>query len=474
MSGDAVGTVLTIDGTTYTYAQLPQSFTWAAGANHSISATTPASGGSGKQYVWQSWTNGNGLATASGTFTVPASTTTVTANYQAQYQISFAANPPAGGTTSPSGTNVWENAGSLPIQASLNSGYGFIGWNSTGSITFGNSSALSTIANINSACTITANFGILENITFAAPNGMINDAVGTVLTIDGTTYTYNQLPQTFSWASGSVHSVSATTPTPAGSGKQYAWQSWTNGNGLATASGTITVPTSNTVITANYKTQYQVTFAVSPSGSGTTSPSAATWYDAGVMGQGPITAAKNNGYTFSSWSASPPGSVNFASAGSSSTTITVNSASTVTATFTQNAPQTIFADDFSTGINAGRWPTQTNVVASSFSPHSGGGQYASFNNNGVLASQSIAATNYNSITLSYWRNTDAGVTLTIQWRIGAGSWTTVETVSGGTGWAPVSFNLGSSADGQTIQIRFTTNNALRARVDDVVVSGIPN
>ena len=241
-----------------------------------------------------------------------------------------------------------------------------------------------------------------ENIAFQL-NGVGTDAgTSTVLTIDSVPYTLSTLPPSFNWPAGSVHTIAASSTDAAGTGKQYAWLSWSNG-GAQTQ--TYIVPTSSATLTVNYNTQYyltvssaygsqtgqgwynsgstadfnintpvsggsgtqylftswtgggtgsyggtnnpgsvvmnnpitetaawttqyQATFAVTPSGTGTTTPSVATWYNAGVGGQ-QITATANSGYTFLYWSASPTGSVTFANSGSSSTTMTVNSANAV-------------------------------------------------------------------------------------------------------------------------------------------------
>jgi hypothetical protein len=131
--------------------------------------------------------------------------------------------------------------------------------------------------------------------------------------------------------SGSAANFNVNTPVSGGSGTQYIFTSWT-GSGTGSYSGTNnpgSVVMNNPITeTAGWNTQYQVTFAVTPSGEGTTTPSSATWYNAGAAGQ-PITASANSGYTFLYWSASPTGSVTFANSGSSSTTMTVNSANAV-------------------------------------------------------------------------------------------------------------------------------------------------
>jgi hypothetical protein len=97
MSGDSSGPVLNIEGTDYTEAELAtlQFTDWAAGSTHDITAYSPVSAGSIKQYVFSSWTNGNGLTTASGTFTTPSSDTTVTVNYASQTVTQFTVSTPA-------------------------------------------------------------------------------------------------------------------------------------------------------------------------------------------------------------------------------------------------------------------------------------------------------------------------------------------------------------------------------------------
>jgi FlaG/FlaF family flagellin (archaellin) len=84
-------------------------------------------------------------------------------------------------------------------------------------------------------------------------------------------------------------------------------------------------------VTGTYKTQYYVTFAVSPSQGGTINR-ATGWYDASPPTLS-ITATPNSGYGFSSWS-SDTGSITFGSSTSASTTATINGPGTITATFT--------------------------------------------------------------------------------------------------------------------------------------------
>ena len=107
----------------------------------------------GKQYVLSGET-----ATSPLTITGPATTT---ATYVTQYQVSFAVNPPAAGTTSPTGNDLWINAGTLLISASPKVGYAFASWLATGMITFTTPSSVVTTAAISGAGTVTANFTLI-------------------------------------------------------------------------------------------------------------------------------------------------------------------------------------------------------------------------------------------------------------------------------------------------------------------------
>jgi hypothetical protein len=109
---------------------------------------SPVSGVTGKQFV-QTGSSGSSPISAAGTYS---------ATYKTQYQVTFAISPSGSGTTSPSGTNVWEDAGSLSISASYNSGYSFSVWSATGSITITSASSASTTATIGGTGTVTANF----------------------------------------------------------------------------------------------------------------------------------------------------------------------------------------------------------------------------------------------------------------------------------------------------------------------------
>ena len=139
---------------------------------------------------WFSWSVNSLIVAGSGTEQWNATTgtsgtvdssTTVSPLYYHQYEVTFAVS--GNGSTSPLGSNVWENAGSLSITATPNAGYAFSSWSSnTGSITFNNATSASATATISGTGTITATFAIKTytiTVTQGA-NGVIAPGASTV------------------------------------------------------------------------------------------------------------------------------------------------------------------------------------------------------------------------------------------------------------------------------------------------------
>ncbi|MFB3915173.1 MAG: kelch repeat-containing protein [Terriglobales bacterium] len=99
-------------------------------------------------------------------------------------------------------------------------------------------------------------------------------------------------PVSANWVPGSTHTIATTSPQSGTAGTQYVWTSWSDGGAQ---SHPITVPSTNTVYTANFGTQYKLTRVVNPStvpgGEGNLTPSITTgtgdtstnWYDSGAV-----------------------------------------------------------------------------------------------------------------------------------------------------------------------------------------------
>ena len=268
---------------------------------------------------------------SSGTFQVDyiyaaSAPTTYTASFKRQYQLTMAVNPAGAGTTNPAVGSYWYDSGqSVPISASAASGYVFQSWSGGGSGSYSGSSNPATVT-MNGPISETANFQLnTVTITFQL-NGIGSDVTGIIITIDGTGYTYIQLPRSFIWSVGSTHTVAAADPVAAGTGKQYDWTSWTNGDGLSGPSGAYTTPSSSQTVTANYVTQYQLTVNSAYDSPNPTSG----WFNAGTSitasVSSPVSGPSGARYVCTGWTGA--GSVPASGTGTS-------------VTFTMNAPSSI-------------------------------------------------------------------------------------------------------------------------------------
>jgi hypothetical protein len=146
---------LSVDGTPIVS---PQTYSWTPGTTHTITASSPVSGGTGVQYVWQSWSDG-GLQ--SHTITVPSSSSTLTATFQQQYQLTI--NATTGGTTDPPPGSHWYYSGqSVSVTALANSGYAFSNWLLDG----GNAGSASPLTvTMSSAHTLAGNYVFFTSTT---------------------------------------------------------------------------------------------------------------------------------------------------------------------------------------------------------------------------------------------------------------------------------------------------------------------
>jgi uncharacterized repeat protein (TIGR02543 family) len=145
------GQTFMVDGVSYSSAQ---TFNWVSGSTHTISTLSIQSGGAGTRYLWNGWSDGGAI-----THTVtPISSTTYTATYTTQYQLTV--NAGTGGTVSP--MSAFFNAGqNVSIEATPISGFTFTGWegNGTGAYTGMNNPATVTMFG---PITVTASFNPIQ------------------------------------------------------------------------------------------------------------------------------------------------------------------------------------------------------------------------------------------------------------------------------------------------------------------------
>src|SRR5206468_338231 len=148
-------------------------------------------------------------------------------------------------------------------------------------------------------------------------------------TVDGTSYSSTQ---TFSWASGSSHTIATTSPQSGGTGVRYMWTKWSDGGAI---SHTV-APTTNQTYTATFKTQYYLTITRG-TGGGTVSPTSG-WRNSGAAISINATPTNSNqvSYSFAGWTGTGAGSY---SGANNPASIVMNGPITENAAFTQNPIQ---------------------------------------------------------------------------------------------------------------------------------------
>jgi hypothetical protein len=275
-------------------------------------------------YICSGWT-GVGSVPRSGnetavTFTM-SSSSGLTWNWVARYKMDFVVNPPDCGFTNPSGTGFYD-PGLLSISATPKTGYKFSSWNISGSASVSEFSSASTTALINGSGILTANFipATVAVIINSDPGG------SGFIQIDGTPRT---TPLSAYWQVGSVHTFEAISQVAGSAGTRYIWTGWSDGK---TQIHNYTVPASSITITANFKSQYQVTFSSTPVGAGMINPSGIAWYDASTVVS--VSGVGNSGYEFGSWNVT--GSISVQNPGFSPSSISINGPGAVMASFVKS------------------------------------------------------------------------------------------------------------------------------------------
>jgi hypothetical protein len=292
------------------------------GTNVSASVTSPVPGPPGTQYVCTGW-NGTGDAPASGSgttvnFTITQNST-ITWNWKTQYSVSFSVAPPGGGSTTPTGNDIWEDEGPLPLSAEANVEYPYLfsQWSSnTTSITFLNPNSSSTTATIEGPGTITANFTPVQRyslIVNVVGNGTVTESPDGFTFVSGNTVGYL-------FVKGSAITLTAVPDV------NWAFQGW-NGS-LSGKQNPVNVTMDQSVdITATFVQvpPYTLTVKVVGNGTVTVTPSAATYFNGTVV---TLTALPSVNWAFINWTgdlASRQSQVN----------LTMSANKTVTATFIQ-------------------------------------------------------------------------------------------------------------------------------------------
>ena len=183
------GRSITVDGTTYV---APQTFSWAQGAVHALSVTSPQ--GTGTQYTFTSWSDGGGAAH---NITVGSAATTYTANFSTSTTQSGTNTLTAVSTSvGPGGTF------SVPITLCLSSG--------------------TTVDTLTFAIQITPAGGApaLAGLSFVAGNSIASPFISTSGTSNTISALWNSLSSPFS-GTVTLGVVSGTIPSSAVNGQSY-------------------------------------------------------------------------------------------------------------------------------------------------------------------------------------------------------------------------------------------------------------
>jgi uncharacterized repeat protein (TIGR02543 family) len=258
IGSDFTGTVVTVDGTSYGVGALPVSFYWTMGSTHTFAFQSPLTvGANTKQYVWTVTT---GLSSVQSD---PVTVTTygnIVGNYNTQYYLTLA--------TSPSGVNApsspgWYDAGTYASISTAqyedivsgSSRYRFNGWTTTDMLEITNPSATATTVYMDKVKTVTANYVIQYYLTVGTSPSGVNSPTGQ------------------GWYdAGSLAPISTPQDVDIVSGSsRYDFRGWQTTDmseitASSAASTTVLMDKAKTV-TADYVTQYYVTFAQSGVGS---------------------------------------------------------------------------------------------------------------------------------------------------------------------------------------------------------------
>lgn len=281
----------------------PGTYNYANGSSVNIQALPNA----GYQFdYWEgSVTNPNSASTT----VIMSTNKTVIAHFKCvQYTLTLSVNPPATGSTTPSGgDHLYCQGSEVTITALPAVGYEFVNW--TGSVADPNSAT--TLVYISGNKSVTANFRAVTVTNYTLTMQVNQSGWGsTSPAVGNSTYPANEV-------------VNISAAPAAG----YEFVNWTGEVANINSAATTVTMNANKTLTANFRrSQYNLTMEVNQPGWGATTPAVgAHTYDSGSIVS--ILAEANSGYRFVNWT----GEV--ANTTSASTTVTMNSSKTVRANF---------------------------------------------------------------------------------------------------------------------------------------------
>ncbi len=192
------GPSFSVDGIAYSSAQ---TMTWTVGSSHTLATTSPQTPVTGTQDTIASWSDSGAI---SHMVVAPSVSTTYTATFNTSYLLTTSASPSSGGEVYPVSGSYFATGTEVGLTATPNAGYSFSGW--TGSPDVVNPSSAETSVTMNAAETVTANFQLVQSISFTSaqtilptsglnnPEGVAVDKAGDVFISDPANYRVVEVP----------------------------------------------------------------------------------------------------------------------------------------------------------------------------------------------------------------------------------------------------------------------------------------
>jgi uncharacterized protein (TIGR03437 family) len=280
-------------------------FYLAPGSTHFISGVSPQRDNTGKLWVFNQWSNGQGPNSLYQVGPNVGPTVVLTGDFLAGAQVAFLTTPNGlqlnvDGRTWPSYDFVWGLGTTHQISAPASAvdakgrQYTFLNWSNGGSAA---QSYTVNQAAVNNGMVMTANYSELDRIVVqSSPSGL-------TLQVDGANCV---TPCNVDRQSGATVHVTAPTQIPLGQGTRLDFGSWSDGGA---SDHMVTVSQNYTTLMASYNSFYQLTASSTP-GNGSSfkfSPASSDMFYAQGT-QVNVTAVPNNGFKFGHWTGALTGS----------------------------------------------------------------------------------------------------------------------------------------------------------------------
>ncbi|MDZ7271601.1 MAG: FG-GAP-like repeat-containing protein [candidate division KSB1 bacterium] len=281
------GLSVVVDGVTY---NAPCDFDWPIGSTHSIGVISPQPGAQGVRYVFSSWSDGG----QQNHTVVVTGGALYAARFGTEYFLSLSTTPQEGGTLVPAPPGGWYAQGAtVVLTATPAPGFVWGGW-------------AGDLVGMPNPATVVMSRPLSATATFLTVRQIVVASVpeGRQIVVDGIPY---EAPQTFSWPTGSRHTLAAPSPQSIGAGRRYRFYSWSDG-GEQTHEVVVDNTTSYTAVFG--VECFLATQANPPQGGDVVPAPPGEWYPEGSQVEVRASADGTRGYSFWGWSGDLRGTQN--------------------------------------------------------------------------------------------------------------------------------------------------------------------